>query len=448
MKKIGLFLLSVAMVSVMLAACGGTVAYKVTFMVDGQVYDAITVDGNSPVRLPADPQKAGYGFEGWYYGGDLQFKFGADSAVTADMTVYAVFTSGTTAPWSYTVNFAANGGTAVSPIVLQSGGSLVLPVDPTRGGYIFKGWFLDNNTFYNAFGISYYAGVTQSGAVTVYAKWEAVTYNITYDLDGGMNYPSNPATYSVESAAITLQAPTRSGYIFTGWTFSGTTTPTKTVVIAQGSTGDLAFTANWSIEMLQPFYTPGLDFTLIGGGDNAAFSVSQGTAAAAAVVIPAVYQGKPVTAINYYGFRDYTAMTSISIPSSVTSIAYNAFSNTGIWNNTPNDSVVYADKWAVDYKGDKSALTSVTLRSDTVGIGNEAFNGCGGLTNVTFAAGSKLASIGNGAFYNCTSLTNITIPSSVIRIDGAAFGGTGIWNNTANNSVVYADKWAVGYKGD
>jgi hypothetical protein len=71
--------------------------------------------------------------------------------------------------------------------------------------------------------------------------------------------------------------------------------------------------------------TPGLAFTLI--NNNTAYEVRKGTATAAQVIIPAAYEGKPVTQIARDGFSGYTAMTSVTIPDNVTSIGDYVFNN-------------------------------------------------------------------------------------------------------------------------
>jgi len=72
------------------------------------------------------------------------------------------------------------------------------------------------------------------------------TYNITYNLNGGNLEADNPSTFDVETATFTLNNPTKTGYIFTGWTGTGLTELTTTVTISQGSIGDRSYTANWT----------------------------------------------------------------------------------------------------------------------------------------------------------------------------------------------------------
>ena len=100
-----------------------------------------------------------------------------------------------------------------------------------------------------------------------------------------------------------------------------------------------------------------------------------------------------------------TGLTNVTIPNSVVRIGENAFHNTGIWNNTPNNSVVYADKWAVGFKG--VMPSNLTFKPNTAGISDKAFYGYG-MTAVTVPESVKI--IGFGAFKDCNNLTNITLP--------------------------------------
>ena len=80
---------------------------------------------------------------------------------------------------------------------------------------------------------------------TLVAKFTAIEYTITYDLDGG-SATGNPATYTIETASFTINNPVKTGYKFTGWTGSNGTTAQTTVTIAKGSTGNKEYKANWS----------------------------------------------------------------------------------------------------------------------------------------------------------------------------------------------------------
>ena len=84
--------------------------------------------------------------------------------------------------------------------------------------------------------------------MTITAKWTADSYTITYDLAGGAlaENVTNPATYTIESEAITLNNPTRTGYTFAGWTGTDLDAATTEVTIASGSTGNKTYTATWN----------------------------------------------------------------------------------------------------------------------------------------------------------------------------------------------------------
>lgn len=150
-----------------------------------------------------------------------------------------------TANWQaiqYTIHLDANGGTVSSTeLKVTFDQPFTLPI-PTYNGYEFRGWFIDGRSIKFEDGIYVTASDSYLGA-----KWSAINYAINYNLDGGTNNPNNPTSYTIEDADFTLQDPTRDGYTFIGWTSSDISTPTKNVQIAQGSTGEKTYTANWTV---------------------------------------------------------------------------------------------------------------------------------------------------------------------------------------------------------
>ena len=81
---------------------------------------------------------------------------------------------------------------------------------------------------------------------TLYARWEPINYEITYDLQGGTLSTANPTTYNAETETFTLNNPTKTGYMFVGWTGSNGLIPETTVTIPKGSYKDKAYIANWN----------------------------------------------------------------------------------------------------------------------------------------------------------------------------------------------------------
>ena len=113
----------------------------------------------------------------------------------------------------------------------------------TRNGYTFGGWYdsVVNKT--------YTAGtsVTVDSSRNFNATWNVVTYTIKYNLNGGTVSATNPTSYKVTDADITLNNPTKQGYTFTGWTGTGLSEASNAVTIKSGSYGNREYTANYSI---------------------------------------------------------------------------------------------------------------------------------------------------------------------------------------------------------
>ena len=86
-------------------------------------------------------------------------------------------------------------------------------------------------------------------------------------------------------------------------------------------------------------------------------------------------------------------------------------------------------------------MTSLTIPSGVTSIGEYAFYGCSGLTSLTIPSG--VTSISEYAFYGCSGLTSLTIPSSVTSIGNYAFDGCrGLTSLTIPSGVTSIGEWA------
>lgn len=107
------------------------------------------------------------------------------------------------------------------------------------------------------------------------------------------------------------------------------------------------------------------------------------------------------------------------IPDSVTSIGTGAFYHrTGLSTVTVPSSVTSIGASAFSLC---KCLTSITVPDGVTSIGNEAFYYCKYLTSVTIPDG--VTNIGNSAFQHCSSLMSVTIPNSVTKISSCTFAG-------------------------
>lgn len=163
---------------------------------------------------------------------------------------------------------------------------------------------------------------------------------------------------------------------------------------------------------------PLFDFEFI-PPDNTAVIVTnyKYNGAAADVTIPSRYQGKPVTMIGHAAFFN-SAVTSVTIPDSVTSISDEAFINCPKLTNIsiPN-SVTYIGFSAFS---SCTSLKSITLPSSLSFISGALFLGCSQLTTIHIPV--SVTSIGNNAFADCPSLMTVTYPGSKTQWDDITKG--------------------------
>ena len=148
---------------------------------------------------------------------------------------------------SYNANGATSGYAPQTDIIPSDGDRIATVSDNTdemeRIGYTFAGW----NTEADGSGTAFEPGdeFTIGEMVTLYAQWEANTYVIEYNLDGGTTATLNPVIYTIESGAITLVNPTKTDCYFMGWSGTGIDGTSTSVTIPAGSFGQRSYTAVW-----------------------------------------------------------------------------------------------------------------------------------------------------------------------------------------------------------
>lgn len=191
---------------------GGKVTYVVNFNTDGgnSVSNQI-INKDGTITKPQDPVRDGYKFLGWYSNNVL---FDFNTPITKNLELVAKWekakdnsttgtttttkkndttssttkktttkkndttnttttkktTTTTTEAKKYTVKFDSNGGSKVSSKEVTSGSKVTKPSNPTRTGYKFGGWTLNNKAY------DFNSKVTSN--ITLVAKWTAKTYTV------------------------------------------------------------------------------------------------------------------------------------------------------------------------------------------------------------------------------------------------------------------------------
>lgn len=200
---------------------------------------------------------------------------GTDYALSATVTVpagglalYAIWT-----PINYTITYNANSATAGSAPTDSAnyniGQSLTVKANSgnlVRTGYTFAGW----NTAADGSGTTYTSGnqfTVGSANMTLYAKWTANTYTITYNANGatgsGARGGSSVTSDSYTTAGSTVTLPdvgtmTKRGYNFGGWS----TTPSGSalssgIAAAYTTTANVTLYAVWNIKTINVTYSKG-----------------------------------------------------------------------------------------------------------------------------------------------------------------------------------------------
>ena len=166
------------------------------------------------------PTKTGYTFLGWSINSSsttAEYLAGGTFDKNESTTLYAVWKIET-----YVVTYNANGGTN-APISQTKTYNQILKLStdiPQRVGYTFKGWATSETSTV----VNYKAGgdYTDNKEITLYAVWEEIVYEITYDLNGGTIDTAIAKQTKKYNQEIVLSSsrPSKRRYTFIGWAIS------------------------------------------------------------------------------------------------------------------------------------------------------------------------------------------------------------------------------------
>ncbi|MFV0529391.1 MAG: InlB B-repeat-containing protein [Lachnospiraceae bacterium] len=251
--------------------------YNITYEYDGGTAPATAnptdynVEDTFPIAIDNEPTKAGYAFEGW----TVDYADAALTDITTATKPYSISAGTTgdialTAVWSpvvYTVSYAGLTGVMTQPTPKPTNYTVedTFPIaigNPTKTGYTFTGWTVDYAnpalTDVTTPTTVYSVPASTTGDIALTANWSPVAYTVSYaGLTGVTTQPTpKPTSYTVEDTfPIAVGNPTKIGYTFTGWTvdyanpsLTDVTTPLLTYSIPANTTGDVALTANWSLD--------------------------------------------------------------------------------------------------------------------------------------------------------------------------------------------------------
>lgn len=164
-----------------------------------------------------------------------------------------LFVAACTQQVSFTIYFNSNGGSDVNSITTDGKSIIVIPDDPEKEGFVFGGWFWDNNTFNQPFTANSLLNAPISSNMTVFAKWveddgsPVGTITVTFNSMGGASVSSQ---HVASGGKLSIPSTTKEGHTLEGWYISfnnGETLDEKWIFASSTINVSLTLYAKWII---------------------------------------------------------------------------------------------------------------------------------------------------------------------------------------------------------
>ena len=207
--------------------------------VGGSEVNSVEVIEGNTILKPENPTRFGYEFENWYCDINYVNIYEFDKPVMSDMTLYANWIPLVN---KYNVTLNSLGGKFLNDssivIIEVTEGNTVNLEEPIKDGYIFGGWYFDENNL-NLFN----PNTSIKNDITLYARWIEITtneYTVKFNTDG--NVIDTQIILENEFASKPID-PVKEGYKFVGWVLS----PEADTIFdfAQAITRNITLYAKW-----------------------------------------------------------------------------------------------------------------------------------------------------------------------------------------------------------
>jgi len=387
-------------------------------------------------------------------------------------------------------------------ILTVGNAEITLPENPTKKGYIFDGWYLDDGVWAQLFTKDYFIDEAPTENITVYAKWEKIQVYTELGLLFEIN--DDMKSYSVLNAGTAIGENIKIPESYNEYPVTSISpnafkdrADLKRIIIPDTVTkiGDFAFSGCTSLESVtigsgiseigyETFencdsivYNTYGNAKYLGNSDNPYLVLVR----AASWDFSTCSINENTKVICYFAFSGCIKLESIVIPDSIVFIGTDAFINCHslekvyisdiakwcaidfrgfysnslcyakalyiVGNDTPITNLVIPDGVTEisDYAfANYELLESVTMQNGVIEIGTAAFLNSASLVRVTIP--NSVTRIGEAAFDGCDMLANVEIPNNVTVIDKSAFNGCGaLVSITIPSSVAYIGDYAFSY---
>ena len=410
--------------------------------------------------LPATASRTGYTFGGWYTNASCTSERAYEIPVTAtgEQTFYAKWTAN-----SYTVTLNKNNGTINSGNVTSYlyGVGATLPIDITRNGYTFGGWY--TNSSYTGSQVTSIS-TTEYGNKTFYAKWTPKQYTITYVTNNGTINSGNVVNYTYGTGVTLPTNVTKTGCSFDGWYTNDSYAGESVTAISTTTTGDKTFYAKWTANT----YTITLHTNsgTINNGNVTNYVYGVGA------TLPTDITKTGSTFVGWYDNSSYAGSTVLSVPSNAIgnkefwaewdvinyAITYNA--NGGEFATTPVANYIYGNEvnlatptregytfggW---YNNSNLVGTEITAIASSE-YGDKTFYAKWNVNSYDVTLNTNDGSINNGNVTSYTYGIGATLPTDVTKTgytflgwyDNSSCSGSSVLS-IASNAIENKEFWA------